>query len=156
MLARQAPLDGSLRLVQPVQRPVQVVHRALAHAEGAPQRAGGRVVVQRAVRGQLGGGLEHARHEHGLQQRLQLLRGRAEPLRRPRAARRTQHCSDMSVRQRPLDAQHRQSRLDRHAALEQHAKVLDEPWIPVRQVGQRALDDLAAFSIALAQQDGRG
>ena len=44
-----------------------------------PSEERGRVVVQHAVRGQLGGRLQHARHQHGLQHRLQLLRGRAEP-----------------------------------------------------------------------------
>src|ERR1019366_5776799 len=38
--------------------------------------------------------------------------------------------------------------------LEQEAKVLDELRVPVRQVGQGALDDLGAFAVALAQQHG--
>lgn len=61
---------------------------------------------------------------------------------------------DMPVWQRALDREHRGGRLHRHAALEQDAKVLDQRRIPVRQVGQRALDDLAALAIPLAQQDG--
>ena len=66
MLACQAPLDGSLRLVQPVQRTVQIVGAALTHAQQVAQRGGGGVVVQRAMRDQLGRRLEHARHQHGL------------------------------------------------------------------------------------------
>jgi hypothetical protein len=58
MLARQTPLDASLSVVQPVQRPVQIVGTALAHAQHAPQRGRGRVVMQHAVRGQLGGRLQ--------------------------------------------------------------------------------------------------
>ena len=103
VLARQAPLDGGLRLVQPVQRPVQVVRAALAHAQHPAQRGGGRLVAQRAVRGQLGGGLEHARHQHGLQQRLQLLGGRAEPGRRARAARGAEDGGHVAMGQRTLD-----------------------------------------------------
>jgi hypothetical protein len=60
------------------------------------------------------------------------------------------------MRQGALDREHRGDGLHGHPALEQDPKVLDQLRIPVRQVGQRALDDLAALAIALAQQDGRG
>jgi hypothetical protein len=69
-------------------------------------------------------------------------------------ARRAEHRSDVTMGQCALDGKHRGGRLRGHAALEQDREVLDELWVPVREVGQRALDDLAVLAIALAQQDG--
>ena len=106
---------------------VLIVHAALAHAQHPAQQGGGRVVVQHAVGGELGGQLEHARHQHRLQQRLQLLRGRTEPQRRTRTARRAEHRSDMTMWQWALVGKSRGARLHGHAAFEHDAKVLD--WL---------------------------
>ena len=154
VLARQGPLEGGLRLVQPVQGAVQIVGLALTHAQHAAQRAGGGVVMQHAVGGELGGGRQHACAEHGQQHRSQLLGRTGKPLLGPTGARRAEHGGHVAVGQAALDGHERVDRLHGHAALEQEAKVLDQLRIPVGQVGQGALDDLAAFAIALAQQHG--
>lgn len=41
LLASQAPLDGRLRIVQPAERPVQIVGTALPHAPSDPVVVGG-------------------------------------------------------------------------------------------------------------------
>jgi hypothetical protein len=81
-------------------------------------------------------------------------RGRTTAPNPNRAPRRTEYRSDVTMGQCALDGKHRGGRLRGHAALEQDTEVLDELWVPVREVGQRALDDVAVLAIALAQQDG--
>jgi hypothetical protein len=57
---------------------VSIIEAMVIDMNEAQVRTPEQVVVQRAVRSQLGGRLEHARHQHGLQQRLQIRRGQAE------------------------------------------------------------------------------
>ncbi len=156
VLARQAPFDGGLRLVQPVQRPVQVLGAALAHPEHAAQRRAGRVVVQLAVRGELGGGLDHAGHQHGQQQRLQLLGRRAEPLRGATAARAAKHGSHVPMRQAAFDGEQLCGAGHGHAPTQQHLQALDDLGGQAREVGQGALANLAVLAPGLAQEDRRG
>ena len=153
VLARQAPLDGGLRLVQPVQCPVQVIGVALTHAQHAAQRGAGGVVVQLAMGGQLGGRLDHAGDQHGLQQRLQRLGRRAEPVRRAAATRAAQHRCDVAMGQGAFDAEELVGTGYRHAATQQYLQTLEDLRGQARQVGQGALADLAVLAVGLAQED---
>jgi len=156
MLACQAPLDVTLSVVQPVQRPVQIIGAALAQPQHAPQRRGGRVLLQHAVRGELRGRLQHARHQHRLQQRLQILRGRSEPHTRTRATGSAEHRRDMAMGQAALDGEDRLGTGYGDTTTQQHLQPLDHISRQAGQVGQGALAYLAGFSVGLAKQDRGG
>lgn len=62
MLARQAPLDDGLSLMQPIERAVQIIDAAFTHTKHSPQRRAGALIMQLAMGGKLGGRLDYARH----------------------------------------------------------------------------------------------
>ncbi len=69
-------------------------------------------------------------------------------------ARRADDGGDVAVRARAHDAKRVVERRQRDAALEQDAKALDQLVRPLRQVRQRFLAHLAAFSVGATQQHG--
>jgi hypothetical protein len=94
-----------LGLMQPVQRLVQVLDTAPAHPEHPAERGVGGVVVQQAMRCELGCWRDHARDQHRQQQRLQLLGRRTEPACRATAARAAEHGRHVAVRQGAFDGE---------------------------------------------------
>ena len=125
VLARQAPLDGRLCVVQPVQRAVQLIGAALAHAQHAAQRGAGCVILELAVGGQLGGGLDDTGHQHGQQQRPQLVGSRAEPDRGAAAASTAQNSGHVAVRQGAIHDEELSCTGYGHTAAKQHLQALD-------------------------------
>ena len=62
----------------------------------------------------------------------------------------------MTMGKRTGDGERVAVRGDDGAAFEHAAQALDVGRRPIREVAERALTDLAAFAIALAQENGRG
>ena len=139
----KTPLDHRLRLMQPVQRPVQLIGTALTY----PQHAGpaSELAVsscsKRWVASLEAGAITRAT-SMASSTRLQLLGRRREPLRGARAARCTQHGGHMAVGQGALD---REDLSDRLATATPPRSSTFKPSISSRpggQIGQGALATL--------------
>ena len=156
MLARQAPLDVRLRVVQPVQRPVQIVGAALAQR---PARAPAR---RWPCRHAACGAWPAWRPAPARAPPAWPAAAAAAPAgpsrtsRRTRATGRTEHRRDMAVGQAALDGEDRLGTGYGDAAAQQHLQALDHLSGQARQVGQGALADLAVLSVGLAKQDRGG
>ena len=145
-------LDPRLGRAEQIERFVKLILVDGAEIEQFAQRMRRRRLAELARSGQLGGRLDHPRHDQGQSQPGQpprLVRGK---LMQPELARHAEHRGHVAVRQRALDPQLLGWR-DQLLALQNPAQRIDPVSRPMRQVGQRARLDLVARAIALAQQD---
>jgi hypothetical protein len=152
----QRLLDPLLLFDQPVESAVKLLLIDRPEPEHLAQRAGRRLPVEQPRRGQLRGRLDQARNDHGDAQRRFLLRLPAtlqqQPI-EPELAQGPQRCCDMAMRQAALHRQ-RFATDRRHGIAAQHAaQRLDLRPRPIRKIGERALADLVAVTIALPQKD---
>ena len=148
-------LDRALAAAQEVEGGVEFVLVDLAQAERGAERVGGRRLAELARRRQLGGRLDDPRHDHGEDQLGPPLRPLRQGLVEPEPAHNPEHRGDVAVRQRPGDLEALGGERQQGLAREHPAQAVDLRLRPMGDVGERARLDLAAHSIALAQQDGR-
>jgi len=148
-------LDARLAAAQKVEGGVEFVLVDLAQAEHRAERVGGGRLAELARGRELGGRLDDPRHDHGQDQLGPALGSLRQHLVEPEPAQRPEHGRDVAMRQRTGDLEALGG--ERHKGLSgQHpAKAIDLGLRPIGDVGERARLDLAAFAIALAQQDGR-
>ncbi len=112
--------------------------------------------AQRTGGGELGCGVDDATDQKGEDQVAAAIAAGAENAVEADVARGAERSGDMAVRQAADHAEGVMLGGDDRAALEDAAKTLDVGGGPVGQIAQCALTHLAAFAIALAQQDRGG
>ncbi len=153
MALGQRGLDRGLALQQPVQRGVEFVLIDLTEAEQFAEARCGGGGRQRTGGGELGCGIEDAADQQGEDQVAAAIVIRAEDAVETDVARGAERSGDVAVRQAADDGEGLTLGGDDRAALQHTAQTLDVGNGPVGEVAQRALTHLAAFAIALAQQD---
>jgi hypothetical protein len=151
----QRVLDARLAGQQPVHRGVQVVLVAGFQAEQRAQRAGRGLGAQPAGGGELGGSVDDRRGDHRGDQ-VPLPGGdRADQLLHSQRAKGAEHRGHVPVRQAAADLERAAQAGGRRLALQHRRQRLHLGLGPGRQVGQGAVLDLAAFSVAFPQQHRR-
>ncbi len=148
-------LDRRLAHRQPIEGAVELVFVDRSEAQLFAQARGCGVGRQRTGGGQLGPGIEHAADEEGQDEVAAAVAVGAEQPIEADLARHAERRRDMTVRQRTDDGNRLLPVGNDGTAFEQRLQASDPLLRPVRQVQQRALPDLAAVAVALAQQDGR-
>ena len=156
MAPGQRGLDRGLALQQPVQRGVELVLIDLAEAEHFAKARCGGGGRQRTGGGELGCGIEDAADQQGKDQVAAAIVTRAEDTVEADVAGDAERSGDMAVRQAADDGEGLTLGGDDRAALEHAAQTLDVGSGPVGKIAQCALTHLAAFAVALAQQDRGG
>jgi hypothetical protein len=128
----------------------------LAQAEHLAEAGGGSVGRQPPRGGELGGRIKDPADEQRQHQVAAAVALGAEQRVETDPARGAEHGCGMAMRQRALDADGVLAWGDDGAALEHGAQALDVGGIPMGEVEQGALVDLAVLAPAFAQQDGGG
>ena len=155
MALGQRGLDGGLALQQPVQRGVEFVLIDLAETEHFAEAGGGGGGRKCPGGGQLGCGIEDPADEQGQNEVAAAIAVGAEDAVEADPAGGAESGGDVAVRQGADDGEGVALGGDDGAAFEHAAQAFDVGGGPVGEVAEGALTDLAAFAIALAQQDGR-
>ena len=156
MVFGQCCLDRRLADGEPVESGVELVLIDHAEAELLAQAGAGGVRRQRAGGGELGAGIQQAADHQSQDQIATAVAIWAQQAIEADLARGAERGGDMPMRQRADDGDRLLVAGNDGAALEQHPEAGDPVLRPVRKVQQGALLDLAAFTVAFAQQDGRG
>ncbi len=152
----QCRLDRGLALQQPVQRGVEFVLIDLTEAKQFAEARCGGGGRQRTGGGELGYGVEDATDQQGEHKVAATIVTGAKDAVEADGARGTERGGNVAVWQAADDGEGLTLGGDDRAALQHTAQTFDVGYRPVGQVAQRALTDLAAFAVALAQQDRRG
>ena len=156
MAPGQRRLDRRLADRQPVESAVELLLVDGTEAELGPEAGAGGLRRERARRRELRAGIEDpadGEREDEIPAAVALRSN--EPIEAD-LARRAERRGDMTVRQGTDDADRLLVSRDDRAALQQRLEAGDPLARPVGQVQERALLDLPALAVALAQEDGRG
>ena len=148
-------LDRFLARPQPVHGRVEVVLVGAAQREHLAERARGRRGPQPTRQGELGGRLDHLGHDHGDHQVTRAGGDSVDELLETQVGKYPQHRGDMAVREAADDVEAPLQAGGGRPPLEHGCECVDLLLGPARQVGQRAVLDLAPLAVALAQQDRR-
>ncbi len=150
----QRGLDRGLALQQPVQRGVQFVLIDLTEAEQFAEARCGGGGRQRARGRQFGRGVEDTTDQEGEDQVAAAIAAGAENTVEPDVAGSAERSGDVAVWQAADHGEGFTLGGNDSAAFEDAAQALDVGGWPVGKIAQCALTHLAAFAVALAQQDG--
>ena len=152
----QRRLDRGLTLQQPVECIVKFVLIDLAEAELSAEARCGGGGRQRTGGGELGYGVKDATDQQGEHKVAATIVTGAKDAVEADVARGAERGGNVAVWQAADDGEGLTLGGDDRAALQHTAQPFDVSYGPVGQVAQSALTDLAAFAVALAQEDRRG
>ena len=154
MAPGQGRLDIRLADRQPVEGTIKFLLVDGPQAELGAEAGGGGLWRERARSRELRAGIEDAADgERQDEVPTAVARGSDKPIKADLACR-GERCRDGAMRQGADDADRRLVARDDCAAFQQRLKAGDMLARPVGQVQERALLDLAALTVALAQEDG--
>ena len=157
MASRQRFLDALLLSDQPVERVIKLLLIDRPEPQHRPQRTVRRLAIQHPRRRQLGHRIDDPRRHHGDAQ-CHLARRLPATLRqhtvKPNLAQQAQRRRHVPVRQAAQQTQSSRLISAQQFVAKQPPQRFDLRQRPVRDIGQRALPDLAALAIALPQQIG--